>query len=781
MGFFSLTGISILANLIWPLSSWIFWSLPLVLLILLAGVVVFRPVLGLRGLSWVLGHSVYRLRVTGRQNFPTQGPALLVCNRVHYLDGLLLLAAQKRSIRLVMATSLPRMKVLRWWLRRAGIISLEPPGGPRALIQAFRQVSEALAAGELVCLFAEGGVALTGFTLPFHRAFEQIQKRTPVPVIPVCLDFVWGSFFRCQQGKSPWKWPERLPFHVSMAFGASLPPLVTSAEVRQTLQKLSADCSVQRDDLRWPIHRRFVRVAARHPFRVCFIDVIQQGKVFRYGLALAASALLGRLLRPLVEKDPMVGVWLPPSVGAALANLSLALLGKTSVNLNYTSSMAGVQSAIRQCGLRRVLTSRTFLEKIPLDPGPGVELVFLEDFRSQTRTLTKIGFFLGAWLLPGFVWDRWILKLNRHGLDDVATVIFSSGSTGDPKGIMLTHRNLAANSESVIQAIDPGPGDRLLGVLPFFHSFGFLVTLWIPLQAGASAVYFPDPRQAKEIGELCRVHRCTLLLMTATFLRFCLRRCQPGDFDTLRVLMCGAEKLPQSLAREFQEKFGVLPLEGYGCTELSPVVAANLPDWETAGIRRLTNRSGTIGHPIAGVAAKICDPETLEPLSHGQDGLLLIYGANVMQGYLNKPELTREVIRDGWYITGDIAHLDGDGFLTITDRLSRFSKLGGEMVPHQKIEDELHAIQATTERTCVVTAIPDEKKGERLVVLHLPLNGLDVHQMWSQLNSRGLPNLWVPAEKDFYQIPELPLLGSGKVDLKRVKDLALELAHKKNP
>jgi acyl-[acyl-carrier-protein]-phospholipid O-acyltransferase/long-chain-fatty-acid--[acyl-carrier-protein] ligase len=238
--------------------------------------------------------------------------------------------------------------------------------------------------------------------------------------------------------------------------------------------------------------------------------------------------------------------------------------------------------------------------------------------------------------------------------------------------------------------------------------------------------------------------------------------------------MCGAEKLPQALAQDFHTKFGVLPLEGYGCTELSPAAAANVPDWEHGGIRQTGNRPGTIGQPLPGMAARIVHPDTQEPLPAGQEGVLLVYGANVMQGYLGRPEHTLEVIRDGWYVTGDIARYDEDGFLTITDRLSRFSKIGGEMVPHQKVEDQLHEILGTADRHFVVTAVPDEGKGERLVVLHLPLNGTSTRQLWQQLSGRGLPNLWVPRERDFFTIAELPVLGTGKVDLKKVKELALE-------
>jgi acyl-[acyl-carrier-protein]-phospholipid O-acyltransferase/long-chain-fatty-acid--[acyl-carrier-protein] ligase len=299
--------------------------------------------------------------------------------------------------------------------------------------------------------------------------------------------------------------------------------------------------------------------------------------------------------------------------------------------------------------------------------------------------------------------------------------------------------------------------------------------LWAPLQVAASAVYYPDPRQAKEIGELCRKHECSIFLTTPTFLRFCLRRSEAGDFSSVRILMCGAEKLPQSLAQEFKAKFGVQPLEGYGCTELSPAAAANIPDREINGVKQILNKPGTIGQPLPGVAARIAHPETLETLPTGQEGLLLIYGANVMKGYLGREDLTKEVIKDGWYITGDMGFIDEDGFITLTGRLSRFAKIGGEMVPLERIEEELHTILATNDRVCAVTCVPDEKRGERLTVLFTPHESIDPHGLKEKLSKRGLPNLWIPDERDYYQVPELPILGSGKVNLQKLKSLALEL------
>jgi acyl-[acyl-carrier-protein]-phospholipid O-acyltransferase/long-chain-fatty-acid--[acyl-carrier-protein] ligase len=252
-----------------------------------------------------------------------------------------------------------------------------------------------------------------------------------------------------------------------------------------------------------------------------------------------------------------------------------------------------------------------------------------------------------------------------------------------------------------------------------------------------------------------------------------LRRCGKDDFRTARIILCGAEKLPVPLAEAFGEKFGITPLEGYGCTELSPVVSANTPDFIQDGLRQIGNKPGTIGHPLTGVAAKIVDPETFGPLDPGQEGMLAIKGPNVMMGYLGKPELTAEVMHDGWYMTGDVATIDDDGFITITDRLSRFSKIGGEMVPHLRIEEKLSEIVGGDDLKLVVTSVPDDRKGERLIVLHTPLD-VDFDEVWTALRDSGLPNLWVPARDAFCEVAEIPILGSGKLDLRKVRELALE-------
>lgn len=725
------------------------------------------------------------IKVLGRENIPAQGGALLVSNHVSYIDWLLIFVAARRRVRILIWSGYRRNPILWFFTTTVRTIPIEGRKvAPGKINRALEGAKKALENGDLVCIFAEGRLTRTSFMRPFQRGLELLEKKMQVPIIPVALTNVWGSIFSYRRGRTIWKWPERFPLRVAVGFGKPLPPDTPAWKVRLAIQRVSAECAKHANHWSVPVHRRFVRQAARHPLRSCFIDPATKREL-NYGKALAGAMCLRDWLRPRLGPEPMVGIWLPSSMGGALANIVLALLGKTSVNLNYTSSKESVLSSVRQTGMKQILTSRLFLARMPLDipaheeapDDERVQLIYLENAAKQIGKRQQLLAFLKVLLLPGIILERWVLGLGKHSLDSLATIIFTSGSTGEPKGVMLGHRNIATNAESMIQAVDFTEKDRILGCLPFFHSFGYTVTLWAPIQVGGSVVYYPDPRQAKEIGELCKKHQCTIMVTTATFLRFYLRRAASEDFKSVRMLFCGAEKLPPSLADEFHRKFGILPLEGYGCTELSPVVSANVPDREVKGVKQIGNKVGTVGQPLPGVAAKIVDPETWEEVRVGQDGMLLVTGANVMVGYLNKPELTREVIREGWYVTGDMGHIDENGFITLTGRLSRFAKIGGEMVPLQKVEDELHEALNVTDRVAAVTSVPDEAKGERVVIVHI---ALDPRQVCQKLAERNLPNLWLPKERDFIQVPELPVLGTGKVDLKRVKQIALEKAGGKN-
>lgn len=306
-----------------------------------------------------------------------------------------------------------------------------------------------------------------------------------------------------------------------------------------------------------------------------------------------------------------------------------------------------------------------------------------------------------------------------------------------------------------------------MGVLPFFHSFGFTVTVWLPVVSGCGAAYHPNPTEAKAIGELVEKHKGTFLLSTPTFCSGYTRKCTREQFASLRFVLVGAEKPREAIAKQFEEAFGVELLEGYGCTEMAPVVAVNVPNFEAGRDTQVGNKFGTVGHPLPGVAARIVDPDTMELKGANEAGLLMLKGANRMMGYVGK-----EAYQDEWYRTGDIAVLDDEGFLRITDRLSRFSKIGGEMVPHLKIEDAIHEVCG--DDPCVVVGIPDEKKGERLVVLYTARE-LEPEEVWKRLGSTDLPRLWVPKRESIYWVDSLPTLGTGKLDLRGVRVRAEEL------
>lgn len=708
---------------------------------------------------------LYRLKVVGLENLPKSGGGLIVVNHLTFADGNLVLAAVPRFVRFLIYSGHFEVPILGWLGDKMQAIPVHSEGSPREIVASLRRASDALQRGELVCIFAEGGISRTGGLLPFRRGLEMILKRAHgVPVIPAYIDGTWGSVFSYQGGNFFWKWPRPPRCPVTVAFGKPLPSSATAFEVRQHVQLVGTKCWQDRKQYNLPLHYHFLHVAKRYPRRVCLAD-LKSGKL-TYSEVLMRSVVLSRLLHRRLDGNQYVGVLLPPSVGGAVVNIALAFWGKVAVNLNYTVGSETVRKCAKLCGITQVLTVPEFHEKVGLQV--DAEMIHLETLKADVKTSDKLTA-LACRVLPASISGR-LLGFHKHSMDDLATIVFSSGSTGDPKGVMLTHHNIASNLEAVIQSADCTELDKILGVLPFFHSFGYMATLWMPMWIGATAVYHYNPLEGETVGKLCREYQATLFLSTATFLRGYMRKCQPDDFRSLKLLICGAEKLPMIVAEQFERHFQVRPLEGYGCTELSPVVSFNRPDFVEGEYRQVGHKHGTIGHPIPGVSVKIADPETGRELGLNEEGLILVSGPNVMKGYLHRPDLTAEVLRDGWYATGDIGKMDEDGFITITDRMSRFSKIGGEMVPHGKVEDEIHKVLDTHDRYCVVVGLPDPRKGERLVVIHSPLP-LTVQELWEKLRHQ-LPALWLPHRNAFLQVPEIPILGSGKVDVKAVKALA---------
>jgi acyl-[acyl-carrier-protein]-phospholipid O-acyltransferase/long-chain-fatty-acid--[acyl-carrier-protein] ligase len=715
---------------------------------------------------WLLAHTFYRVHVRGAENLPRCGPALLVCNHISFIDPFLIGATTPRPIRFLMSRPFYEAWAIHWLAKRMGAIPVSAADPPGVTAQSLVAVEARLRAGELVCLFADAALMRTGHLPRFGPSLERIRRAIPVPIVPVHLDRAWGNIFRCERGRFLFQWPRRIPYPVTIAFGRALAPGANALEVRQALMTLSADAFSRRDKVQRPLPETFLDCARRNWRRFAMAD--SSGREARFGQALVGALLFRRFIIRHCPNEQMVGVLLPPSVPAAVVNLGISLAGRVAVNLNYTAPAQAIDMAIERCGIKTIFTSPKLLERFGLANRPG--MVMVESVAQSFAKRQKLVWAALARLLPTSILRRWLIPSDVT-LDSLATIVFSSGSTGTPKGVMLSHRNILSNLEAVQPAVDVDRRDCLLGILPFFHSFGFTVALWLPAVSGFGAVYHATPLEGRKIGELCRKYRVTILVATPSFVGEYVRRCEPGDFASLRVAIVGAEKMRQQLADAFWEKFHLDLFQGYGCTELAPVVSV-----ETSGCHALKHMGiapcGTVGRPIPGIAVRVVNPQTFAECGPGEAGMLLVKGPNVMVGYLGEPEKTRQAIwEDGWYITGDVAQLDEDGFITITDRLSRFSKIAGEMVSHVQVEEALHRVLGCLEPRLAVTSVSDDLKGERFVVLHTEL-GMSLDDLLRRLRDSGLPPLWVPRREHFYRVESLPIMGSGKLDLKLLKETA---------
>ncbi|HJV66730.1 MAG TPA: acyl-[ACP]--phospholipid O-acyltransferase [Geomonas sp.] len=718
----------------------------------------------LRFLALTVVRCCYRLRVVGSRHLPADGPALLVPNHVSWLDALLLTATSQRRIRFVMDRKIYDLPLLNGLFRLLGVIPVSGADGRKEIVEFIRQARTALDEGFLVCIFAEGEITRNGMLREFRAGFERIVRGTGYPVIPVYIGGAWGSILSYAHGKLLSRFPSPLPYPVSVLFGEPMPAESSAVAVRQAVSELSCDYFDSLKAERLPLGDQFLACARKNWNRRALADTT--GTSLTYGRTAAGALALAGKLDNTVDQEKHVGLLLPPSAGGVLANLALTLLGRVPVNLNYTAAESSLRSALGQCGITTVITSRAFLARLPSLPVlPGT--LFLEDLLASISGREKLVALIKARLFP----VRQLCRREDFHADQPATVIFSSGSTGEPKGVVLSHHNIISNIEALRTVFRVETSDNICSALPFFHSLGFTGTLWFPLVSGFSAAYHSNPLDGEKIAQVVRGHKSTLLLATPTFLTAYLRRARREDFASLRMVVTGAEKLGCKLADAFQERFGIRPLEGYGATELSPVITLSLPEVEVDGIRQYGAKEGSVGHPVPGVAVRVVDPETGAPLKPGEAGMILVKGANLMLGYLGRPEQTAQVIKDGWYVTGDIGMMDEDGFLRITDRLARFSKIAGEMVPHGVVEEELQKMLGKS-GVLAVTALPDQKKGEKLAVVYAR-EAADADSLCRLMSESRLPNLWKPGRDCYFGVESLPLLGSGKLDLRAVKELAL--------
>ena len=523
---------------------------------------------------------------------------------------------------------------------------------------------------------------------------------------------------------------------------------------------------------RWrSLPRVFVQQARALGNRRAMAD--STGVSLTYGQTLLRALALGRVLARTLGPEPHVGLFLPPTVPTAVANLALALWGKVPVNLNYTASQELVDSSIAQCGITHVLASRKVIDRFKITPRGT--LILLEDVPRQVRLADKLWAAAVARLVPIVALGAFLPGLRGDGLDATATVIFTSGSTGDPKGVILSHGNVLSNVHQISHHVQLIEDETVLGILPFFHSFGFTVTLWTVLGLGKRVVYHFNPLDAKIVGKLCEEHKATMLAASPTFMRAYVHRCEPRSSRPSDCRSWGRRSSSPSWRATSGRSWGSSRWRDTAAPRPAPVVSVNtphemvLPDGRTVA----GNRPGTVGLPLPGTAVKTVDPETEADLPRGTEGMVLVKGPQVMVGYLNRPDATAKVLTDGWYTTGDLGYVDPDGFLTITDRLSRFSKIGGEMVPHQGVESAIMEASGGDELSVAVTALPDPKRGERLCVIHTDLS-VPPAEVCRRLLEKNLPRLWIPSVEDFVQVESLPVLGTGKLDLRRLREMARE-------
>lgn len=730
-----------------------------------------------RFLASLLFKHRYRIDVLNFNKLPARGGVLLLGNHISWIDWALVQIACPRPVRFVMQREIYNRWYLKPLLNRLGMIPISSGNSKEAL----SRINTLLRNGEVICLFPEGAISRNGHLGKFHSGYERtIEGVENAVIVPFYLRGLWGSAFSRSAGKlrDETSLLDRSLGNrrdIIVAFGEPLPLNTRTAELKQKIFELSVDAWEQHTHNLDPLALTWLKTAKRNRMQHFMVD--GEGTTFTYGRTLAATLAFAKAMRR-YTKDANVGLVLPASSASLISNMAVLLNGQTTVNLNYTSSVDAVQGSVRAASISTVFTSRRFMEKLE-QRGIAItamlaetNVVFLEDVKATLSKWDLVRAMLFSFLPAVVIY--WLLGRQRQ-LDDPAAILFSSGSEGIPKGVVLSHRNIIANCKQISDVLDTRTYDVFMNSLPPFHSFGLTVTTMMPMLEGVPVVCHPDPTDVIGIAKAIARYRATVLCGTATFLRLYTRntKVEPLMLDSLRIVVAGAEKLQERVRSEFELKFNKKIFEGYGTTETTPVISVNIPDMLDSVYWKLQhgNKPGTVGMPLPGSSIRIVDPDSLQTLAPGEDGLILVSGTQLMLGYLNDPEKTAQVIVNldnrRWYKTGDKGHLDEDGFLTIVDRYSRFAKIGGEMISLGAVEEKAREILHDPELELAAVAVSDEKKGERII---LSITGnpdeTAASEIRQQLLSGGMEGLMLPAE--IRVMPELPKLGSGKMDYKNL-------------
>ncbi len=717
----------------------------------------------------------YRMKVLGFEDLPNSGGVLLLGNHISWVDWALVQIASPRPLNFVIESGYYERWYLKGFLDLFGAIPISSGSSTGSL----ETINSLLKDGKAVCLFPEGTISRTGQLSEFKRGYQKAIEGTRAKIVPFYLHGLWGSRFSRSSGFLKEARQSGFKRDIIVAFGKPLPGDTNPDELKRRIFDLSFTSWQDYAKTLDTIPVSWLKTAKRMSFQMAATDIIGE-PVSHHKFITAVFAFSGLIAKKSPEQN--IGILVPASVGGAISNMAVLSLGKTVVNLNFTSSKEAIQGAVKKAEIKTVYTSKKFLRKLK-DRGinikeilPDTRLVYLEDFKKELPKIKMLFTLLTVMLLPASLLQ--LIYIKRTKLDDTAAILFSSGSEGTPKGVELSHKNLAANSRQVADMLNTRENDIIMSTLPTFHAFGLLATTFMPLSEGIPIVCHPDPTDVLTIAKGVARNQATLLFGTSTFLRLYTmnRKVHPLMLKSLRMVIAGAERLNPDTRDAFTLKFNKQILEGYGATETSPVASVNIPDeldtnyWKP----QRGNKLGTVGMPLPGTSFRIVDPNTLEELPTGEDGLILIGGPQVMKGYLHDPDKTAEVIvkmdKQRWYKSGDKGHLDNDGFLIIVDRYSRFAKLGGEMVSLSAVEETIReALGGDPDLDLVAVNVPDDKKGEKVILLIA--NEMNAKEIKKKLIESEMNPLMIPAV--FKNVNAVPKLGSGKTDFATSKKVAL--------
>lgn len=719
---------------------------------------------------------LYRRKTLGADRVPASGGCIVISNHASYMDVACMGLACPRPVRYVSWAGFENHFLSRLFMRAMRTIPIAPDKAKDGMKTAI----EALRAGELVCIFPEGCMTRNGSLQPFLGGFRVIARSADVPVVPACIDGLWGSVFSFRGKTFFGKRPRISRTPVTIEFGepfkmGNAPGAKSVQEAREAVLELGTKLFSEREELRGHLAGMLIDACAAKPFETAVVDHSLARKKMSRGALLAVARSLSLKFRAEL-RERRTGIVLPPGIAGMLANYACMLAGKIPVNLNFTLGRAQLESCCAKAEIETVITvgamKKQLSERFPDFPWPEKQIDLLDELKAlpRSRILLSLAQIV---LFPSFALKK-LWGVPALGGDDEAGILFTSGSSGMPKAASISHKNVIANCIQIDDADVLPPRTRLLCNLPIFHCFGYTTLLWFAPTRNVLAVTTPSPLDFARNVQAIREECATVMLSTPTFLRTYLKKSQPAYLDSVRLVIAGAEKTPEGFAEAWEKKFpNSLYLEGYGMTEAAPVVAVNKPDIEDASVgeHHIGRKTGSVGILFPGMNAEVRDLETDAPLPFGASGMLYLKGANIFRGYLDETGTPVPATDSaGWYKTGDVVSMDERGFITIRGRLSRFSKIGGEMVPHGSVEEAIMKILCLDGETLqiAVSGRPDPAKGESLVLV-TTLPGLDLSALGKKLSEAGFPNLWIPREMKL--TGEIPALGTGKLDIRALAEL----------